>query len=178
MNDPFCVLGHSSAIRDFYIPDNEHYFLSASRDKTVKLWLLKNHGNGTAHLGCSKTYDAHARAVFTVQGIESKRLVASCDGVVHVSGNLISCLKNVPIFISRRNQRIWTHLLKKSLMENFIFCAVSDSKNSWRKMGSKFFLFHFPMFKKKLRRFLEGIDLTNICLSKFSNRNTRKRFEN
>ena len=130
MNDPFCVLGHSSAIRDFYIPDNEHYFLSASRDKTVKLWLLKNHGNGTAHLGCSRTYDAHARAVFTVQGIESKRLVASCDGVVHVSGNLISCLKNVPIFISRRNLRIWTHLLKKSLMENFIFCAVSDSKNS------------------------------------------------
>ena len=93
MNDPFCVLGHSSAIRDFYIPDNEHYFLSASRDKTVKLWLLKNHGNGTAHLGCSKTYDAHARAVFTVQGIESKRLVASCDGVVHVSGNLIRLKK-------------------------------------------------------------------------------------
>ena len=25
----------------------------------------------------------------------------------------------------RRNPRIWSHLLKKSLMENFIFCAVS-----------------------------------------------------
>ena len=24
----------------------------------------------------------------------------------------------------RRFQRIWSHLLKKSLMENFIFCAV------------------------------------------------------
>ena len=24
----------------------------------------------------------------------------------------------------RRNLRIWSHLLKKSLMENFIFCAV------------------------------------------------------
>ena len=24
----------------------------------------------------------------------------------------------------RRNLQIWTHLLKKSLMENFIFCAV------------------------------------------------------
>ena len=61
--------------------DNEHYFLSASRDKTVKLWLLKNHGNGTAHLGCSGTYEEHARAVFAVQGIESKRWVASTDGV-------------------------------------------------------------------------------------------------
>ena len=24
-----------------------------------------------------------------------------------------------------RKQRIWSHLLEKSLMENFIFCAVS-----------------------------------------------------
>ena len=27
----------------------------------------------------------------------------------------------------RRNLRIWSHLLKKSLMENFIFCAVQDN---------------------------------------------------
>ena len=26
----------------------------------------------------------------------------------------------------RRKLRIWSHLLKKSLMENFIFCAVLD----------------------------------------------------
>ena len=26
----------------------------------------------------------------------------------------------------RRNLRIWSHLLKKCLMENFIFCAVND----------------------------------------------------
>ena len=26
----------------------------------------------------------------------------------------------------RRNLRIWSHLLKKSLMESFIFCAVYD----------------------------------------------------
>ena len=28
----------------------------------------------------------------------------------------------------RRNLRIWSHLWKKSLMENFIFCAVSGSQ--------------------------------------------------
>ena len=27
----------------------------------------------------------------------------------------------------RRKLRIWSHLLKKSLMENFFFCAESDS---------------------------------------------------
>ena len=33
----------------------------------------------------------------------------------------------------RRKLRIWSHLLKKSLMENFIFCAVSWTKNSGKK---------------------------------------------
>ena len=29
----------------------------------------------------------------------------------------------------RRKLRIWPHLLKKSLMENFIFCALHDNRN-------------------------------------------------
>ena len=28
----------------------------------------------------------------------------------------------------RKKLRIWSHLLKKSLMENFIFCAVTSMK--------------------------------------------------
>ena len=28
----------------------------------------------------------------------------------------------------RRKRRVWSHLLKKSLIENFIFCAVSLAK--------------------------------------------------
>ena len=28
----------------------------------------------------------------------------------------------------RRKRRIWSNLLKKSLIENFIFCAVTDTK--------------------------------------------------
>ena len=79
-----CISGHSSAVRDIYIPNNEHYFLSASRDKTVKFWRLKNHGNGTAQIGCGKTYDKHSKPVFAVQSIESKRFAVSCDGTVHV----------------------------------------------------------------------------------------------
>lgn len=83
---PCCYIsGHSSAVRDIYVPDNEHYFLSASRDKTVKFWLLKNHGNGTAQIGCGKTYDKHSKPVFAVQSIEPKRFAVSCDGTVHVS---------------------------------------------------------------------------------------------
>ena len=31
----------------------------------------------------------------------------------------------------RRKLRTWSHLLKKSLMENFIFCAVPDRNGSY-----------------------------------------------
>ena len=33
----------------------------------------------------------------------------------------------------RRKPRIWSHLLKKSLMENFIFCAVWEKYEAWKK---------------------------------------------
>ena len=33
--------------------------------------------------------------------------------------------------------RIWSHLLKKSVMENFIFCAVSSAKD---KLPLKYFI--------------------------------------
>ena len=34
----------------------------------------------------------------------------------------------------RRRLRIWSHLLKKPLMENLIFCAVYNSKKSVKKI--------------------------------------------
>ena len=34
----------------------------------------------------------------------------------------------------RRKLRIWSYLLKKSLMENFFFCAVNET-NSPAKLG-------------------------------------------
>ena len=34
---------------------------------------------------------------------------------------------SVKDFSSKSFLRIWSHLLKKSLMENFIFCAVNQS---------------------------------------------------
>ena len=34
----------------------------------------------------------------------------------------------------RRFLRIWSHLLKKALMENFIFCAVLDTLNNFKSI--------------------------------------------
>ena len=46
---------------------------------------------------------------------------------------------SIPDFFSkcdqiRRKLQIWSHLLKKSLTENFIFCAVTVSKGVYGKL--------------------------------------------
>lgn len=80
-----CIPGHNGSVRAMCVQDSEHYFLSASKDKTVKLWSLSNHGDGTAQSASSSTYYNHTRSVFAVDMIESQRHAASCDGNIHVS---------------------------------------------------------------------------------------------
>jgi WD repeat-containing protein 81 len=72
-------------VKDIHIQDSEHLFLSASRDKTVKLWLLNNHGDGTGQSACSWTTYDHRKPVFAVDVIDVMRQAVSCDGSVHVS---------------------------------------------------------------------------------------------
>ena len=60
----------------------------------------------------------------------------------------------------RRKLRIWLHLLKKSYMENFIFCAVGK--------------FHYVR-KCQLNGYTRASSAANIYLVKVNNRKTRKR---
>jgi WD repeat-containing protein 81 len=76
--------GHRGSVRCLAVSDTEHFFLSSSKDRTVKLWLLRNQGNGSAHISPYLTYSQHQKAVSHVELISTTGNAISCDGTVHL----------------------------------------------------------------------------------------------
>ena len=110
----FChSLGHSGPVRSVYVQDSEHCFLSASKDKTVKLWSLSNHGDGTAQSASSWTYYRHTRQVFHVGMVEAVRQAVSCDGSLHVSYDFVPSI-SFPISYTRFfRYKLFVHICNK-----------------------------------------------------------------
>lgn len=77
-------LGHSGTTKCLAPLAGEDYFLSGSKDKTVKLWPLYNHGDGTQEVDPRLTYNDHRKSVFYVGQLEASQEVVSCDGTVHL----------------------------------------------------------------------------------------------
>ena len=60
----------------------------------------------------------------------------------------------------RRFLRIWSHLLRKSLMENFIFCAV---KREGEALPKWFFIFNQLENEWQNEYYLDNLNLTSFC---------------
>jgi hypothetical protein len=77
-------VGHTSAVRQICVLDNENSFISGSQDKTVKLWSVRSSSSGLAKCDSQWTYKAHKKPINDVAFVESNRLIASTDGCLHV----------------------------------------------------------------------------------------------
>lgn len=73
-------IGHSGAIKSVKPLSGEDFFLSGSKDKTVRLWPLYNYGDGTREIEPRFTYTEHKKTVFYVGQLESVQQIVSCDG--------------------------------------------------------------------------------------------------
>ncbi|XP_052740198.1 WD repeat-containing protein 81 [Bicyclus anynana] len=77
-------VGHTHSVKSIHCLDNENSFMSGSKDKTVKLWSLRNQGDGNATTQCNWTYSGHKKGVLSLTFLESLRLAVSTDSVVHI----------------------------------------------------------------------------------------------
>lgn len=76
--------GHSGAVRCVAPLGGEDFFLSGSKDRTVRLWPLYNAGDGTSETAPRLVYAQHRKGVFFVGQLEAPQHVVSCDGALHV----------------------------------------------------------------------------------------------
>jgi WD repeat-containing protein 81 len=76
--------GHQGSVRSLAALDNENSFLSGGKDRTVRIWSLRNSGEGDHIGGPQWIYTGHRKSVFSVGYLSPRGLAASCDGVIHV----------------------------------------------------------------------------------------------
>lgn len=116
-------IGHCQSVKSLYVLDNENSFMSGSRDKTVKLWSMRSQGDGLNTCYCQWTYTTHKKSILSVTFVESLRLVASCDSVVHIWDPFLGA--NVGILESPRFSPV--NVLKSmSAPSTLVFAATTD----------------------------------------------------
>ena len=72
--------GHVGSVRSIAVLDNENSFLSGGKDKTVRLWALRNVGEGDLQVSSQSVFTQHRKSVFYVTHLPSSGHCVTCDG--------------------------------------------------------------------------------------------------
>ena len=114
--------GHTGSVKSFAVLDNENSFLSGSKDRTVRLWSLRNTGEGE-HCGTAQwVYNGHRKSVFSVGYMAQRGQAVSCDGTIHLWDPFVEKLINTydgvrgaPFCVM--NPQMYSHTLMAATME-------------------------------------------------------------
>ncbi|CAG7731131.1 unnamed protein product [Allacma fusca] len=116
-------VGHTGAIRSIFVLNNENSFLTASKDKCVKLFSLRNQGDETTTTSSQWTYSNHKKSVLSVIFNEPLHLAASTDGFIHVWDPFVG--KIVRILDQKNSKGIICSL--KSLENTFVGAGIDST---------------------------------------------------
>ena len=72
--------GHVGGVKSLHVLDNENSFLSGGRDKVVRLWSVRNTGEGDTQVASQSLFTGHKRSVFYVSFLSGPGHAVSCDG--------------------------------------------------------------------------------------------------
>ena len=76
----FKVSSVTPAVSSPFVMDNENSFMSASKDKTVRLWSVRNIGEGDSQVSAQAMFSSHKKSVFYVSYLNGPGHAVSCDG--------------------------------------------------------------------------------------------------
>ena len=72
--------GHVGGVKSLHVLDNENSFLSGGRDKVVRLWSVRNTGEGDTQVSAQSLFSGHKKSVFYVSFLPGPGHAVSCDG--------------------------------------------------------------------------------------------------
>ncbi len=116
-------VGHSGAVRQLHLMENENSFLSGSQDRTVRLWSARSFGNGAGKMQAQSVYQGHRKPIQDLTLLETIRLVASTDGIVQVLHALLHLSREASVVWRRQScaldlpLQIWDPFLGTAVRE-------------------------------------------------------------
>uniref|UniRef100_A0A0K0FUH0 BEACH domain-containing protein n=1 Tax=Strongyloides venezuelensis TaxID=75913 RepID=A0A0K0FUH0_STRVS len=115
--------GHQGSIKRICIMDNENCFISASSDKTIKLWSIKSSEDISQ---CQWSYKNHSKSLYDASIIANGGLIASTDGILNIWDPFKGCTLSTLDWYKTSNKQC-VPITNLSPLTNYTMCLSSTS---------------------------------------------------